>query len=46
MNQPIRILLQTTIPTSEDDWDIKRYSLLRDYLSALGTRSPDESRSG
>ncbi len=35
MNQPIRILLQTTIPTSEDDWDIKRYSLLRDHLSAL-----------
>lgn len=35
MNQPIRILLQTTIPTSDDDWDIKRYSLLRDYLAAL-----------
>lgn len=35
MNQPIRILLQTTVPTSEEDWDIKRFSLLRDYLSAL-----------
>jgi hypothetical protein len=35
MNQPIRILLQTTIPTAEDDWDIKRYSLLRDYLASL-----------
>ncbi len=24
VNQPISILLQTTVPTSEDDWDIKR----------------------
>lgn len=35
MSRPIRILLQTTIPTSEDDWDIKRFSLLRKYLAAL-----------
>jgi hypothetical protein len=35
MNRPIRILLQSTIPTSEDDWDIKRFSLLRDYLASL-----------
>lgn len=35
MTQPIRILLQTTIPTTEDDWSIARFSLLRDYLAAL-----------
>jgi hypothetical protein len=32
MLRPIRILLQTTIPTTEDDWSIERFSLLRDYL--------------
>lgn len=32
---PIRILLQTTIPASEDDWNIARFSLLRDYLGSL-----------
>lgn len=31
----IRILLQTTIPASEDDWNIERFSLLRDYLASL-----------
>ncbi|HBL12093.1 MAG TPA: hypothetical protein DD379_11925 [Cyanobacteria bacterium UBA11162] len=35
MTQPIRILLQTTIPTTEDDWSIKRFSLLQDYLASL-----------
>jgi hypothetical protein len=35
MKQPIRILLQTTIPTTEDDWCIERFSLLREYLSEL-----------
>lgn len=35
MHKPIRILLQTTIPTTEDDWDIKRFSLLQDYLTSL-----------
>jgi hypothetical protein len=35
MNRPIRILLQTTIPTSADDWNIDRFSLLRAHLSAL-----------
>ena len=35
MTQPIRILLQTTITTTEDDWSIARFSLLRDYLAAL-----------
>lgn len=31
----INILLQTTIPTTADDWSIARFSLLRDYLSSL-----------
>ncbi len=39
MSQPIRILLQTTIPTTEDDWSIARFSLLRDYLSSLKDES-------
>ncbi|MDX2230644.1 MAG: hypothetical protein NW220_13465 [Leptolyngbyaceae cyanobacterium bins.349] len=33
MTKPIRILLQTTIPTTEDDWSIARFTLLRNYLS-------------
>ncbi len=35
MSKPIRILLQTTIPTIEDDWHIGRFSLLRNYLASL-----------
>lgn len=35
MARPIHILLQTTIPASEDDWTIERFSLLRDYLASL-----------
>lgn len=35
MDKPIRILLQTTIPTTLDDWHIGRFSLLRDYLGSL-----------
>lgn len=35
MTKPIHILLQTTIPTTEDDWSIERFSLLRDYLASL-----------
>lgn len=31
----IKILLQTTIPAVEDDWSIRRYSLLREYLASL-----------
>jgi len=31
----IRILLQTTIPTIEDDWHIGRFSLLRNHLASL-----------
>ena len=32
--QPIRILLQTTIPPTEDDWSIARFSRLAALLSA------------
>jgi hypothetical protein len=35
MGKPIHILLQTTIPSTEDDWDINRFSLLRDHLSSI-----------
>ena len=40
MEKPIRILLQTTIPATEDDWNIDRFSLLRDYLASV----KDEAR--
>jgi len=33
--RPIRILLQTTIPAVEDDWNIGRFSLLREHLASL-----------
>jgi hypothetical protein len=35
MTAPAKILLQTTIPTPDDDWSIARFGLLRDYLAAL-----------
>src|SRR5438034_9007452 len=35
MKRPIRILLQTTIPETKDDWHIGRFSLLRDHLASL-----------
>ena len=35
MGKPIRILLQTTIPEVEDDWNIGRFSLLSEHLSSL-----------
>jgi hypothetical protein len=35
MKRPIRILLQTTIPYTEDDWHVGRFSLLREHLSGL-----------
>lgn len=35
MPRPIRILLQTTIPSIADDWNIARFSMLRDYLAEL-----------
>ncbi len=35
MAKPIQILLQTTIPPTEDDWSIARFSLLHQYLATL-----------
>lgn len=35
MSKPIQILLQTTIPAVADDWNIDRFSLLREHLSSL-----------
>ena len=35
MDRPIRILLQTTIAFTEDDWHIARFSRLRDILAAM-----------
>jgi len=35
MAKQINILLQTTIPSLEDDWNIGRFSLLRDHLASL-----------
>ncbi|KXU31485.1 hypothetical protein A0J57_16990 [Sphingobium sp. 22B] len=35
MAEPIRILLQTTIATIEDDWHIGRFSMLRETLAGL-----------
>jgi hypothetical protein len=35
MHKPMRILLQTTIPTIADDWNIGRFSLLARHLAAL-----------
>jgi hypothetical protein len=35
MSKPIRILLQTTVPSTDDNWSIDRLSMLRDYLVSL-----------
>lgn len=35
MRNPTRILLQTTIPFTEDDWHIGRFSLLTEHLRSL-----------
>jgi hypothetical protein len=35
MARPVHILLQTTIPAVEDDWNIDRFSLLRDHLISI-----------
>ena len=35
MTRAIRILLQTTIPATEDDWNIDRFSMLRDHLVSI-----------
>lgn len=34
---PIKVLLQTTIPYTEDDWNIGRFALLGDYVASLRT---------
>lgn len=39
--RPVRILLQTTIPDVEDDWNIGRFSMLRDYLASLADEDGD-----
>src|SRR5882724_5156479 len=41
MGKPLRILLQTTIPQTENDWTIERFSLLREYLSSLTDANRD-----
>ena len=35
MARPSKILLQTTIPSTQDDWHIGRFSLLADHLAGL-----------
>ena len=35
MSEPIQILLQTTIPASDDDWTIDRFSLLHEHLDSI-----------
>jgi hypothetical protein len=35
MSKAVKILLQTTIPSIEDDWNINRFSMLREHLSSL-----------
>src|ERR687892_695825 len=37
--RPIRILLQTTIPATPNDWDIGRFSLLAEHLTLLKDQS-------
>ena len=35
MNKQVKILLQTTIPYTEDDWHIGRFSLLAEHLRSI-----------
>ncbi len=39
--KPTKILLQTTIPTTEDDWHIGRFSLLCEHLASLKDENGD-----
>src|SRR5678815_1948372 len=41
---PVHILLQTTIPNVEDDWNINRFSLLRDHLASVGYKVTTRNR--
>jgi len=34
VGEPLRILLQTTIPETVDDWHVERFSLLRSLLQS------------
>jgi hypothetical protein len=38
MTAPIKVLLQTTIEPTYNDWHIGRFSMLRDYLQSLTTK--------
>jgi hypothetical protein len=35
MTKQVNILLQTTIPPTEDDWSIERFSMLHDHLASI-----------
>lgn len=41
MRKPTKILLQTTIPDTENDWHIGRFSLLREHLASLKGENGD-----
>lgn len=41
MKTTVKILLQTTIPYTEDDWHIGRFSLLHNHLSSLKDENGD-----
>ena len=41
MRKPSKILLQTTIPTTEDDWSIARFGMLRALLAGLKDEAGD-----
>lgn len=41
MKTPTKILLQTTIPFAEDDWNIGRFSLLANHLRSLRDEAGD-----
>jgi hypothetical protein len=41
MSEPVKILLQTTIPFTEDDWHIGRFSLLHQHLKSLTDENGD-----
>jgi len=43
MSKPIKILLQTTIPPTGDDWNINRFSMLRDLLSSVTDENDKKS---
>lgn len=41
MKNPTKILLQTTIPATEDDWNIRRFSLVTEHLESLTDENGD-----